>query len=63
VASVAEFDASHADAIDDVAACAFRDQGLLVLRGLLHPAELAALQRDTLALVERAAATACASST
>jgi hypothetical protein len=34
VARVPEFDASHADAIDDVAACAFRDQGLLVLRGL-----------------------------
>jgi ectoine hydroxylase-related dioxygenase (phytanoyl-CoA dioxygenase family) len=53
---VPEFDASAHDAIDDAAADAFRESGLLVLRGLLRPPELGALQDDTRALVERAAA-------
>jgi ectoine hydroxylase-related dioxygenase (phytanoyl-CoA dioxygenase family) len=53
---VPEFDASRAEVIDDATAQAFRESGLLVLRRLLSPAELAALQRDTLGLVERAAA-------
>jgi len=56
-ARVPELDASRAEVIDDDAAEAFRESGLLVLRGLLRPPELAALRRDTLALVERAAAT------
>lgn len=32
----------------------FREEGVLVLRGLLQPEELAVLQRETLALVQRA---------
>jgi ectoine hydroxylase-related dioxygenase (phytanoyl-CoA dioxygenase family) len=55
-ARVLGFDASCGDAIDAAAAQAFREHGLLVLRGLLRPPELEALRRDTLALVERAAA-------
>jgi ectoine hydroxylase-related dioxygenase (phytanoyl-CoA dioxygenase family) len=55
-ARVPELDAAGRDTIDDDAADAFRASGLLVLRGLLRPPELEALQRDTRALVERAAA-------
>ncbi len=53
--AVPELDARGARCIDDAAAQRFREAGLLVLRGLLHGEELAALQGETRALVERAA--------
>ncbi len=52
---VPEFDARGRREIDEEGALAFRRAGLLVVRHLLEPAELAALRAETLALVERAA--------
>jgi ectoine hydroxylase-related dioxygenase (phytanoyl-CoA dioxygenase family) len=54
-AEVPEFDARGRRGIDEEAALAFRRTGLLVVRHLIEPAELAALRGETLALVERAA--------
>jgi phytanoyl-CoA hydroxylase len=49
-------DAAAEQCISDEAAELFRRNGLLVLRNVLSPAELAALQAETATLVERAAA-------
>ncbi|HYE05888.1 MAG TPA: phytanoyl-CoA dioxygenase family protein [Planctomycetota bacterium] len=50
------FDARGRDALEPPDVALFRDNGLLVLRGVLAPAELAALRDETGRLVERAAA-------
>jgi ectoine hydroxylase-related dioxygenase (phytanoyl-CoA dioxygenase family) len=54
--AVAVVDARGAAGLDDSACSAFREAGVLVLRGLLGAEELAALREQTLALVGRAAA-------
>lgn len=46
------------DVITDAQALAFKRQGLLLIRGLLDPEELASLRRETAELVERAVAEA-----
>lgn len=53
---VREVDTRRASAISERDADAFREAGVLVLRGLLGADELAALRVETQALVERAAA-------
>ena len=52
---IAEVDAGAQRALREEQARAFRASGLLVLRNLVGAVELAALQAETLALVERAA--------
>ncbi len=47
-------DATRQDALTDEQALQFREHGLLILRNLLSVAELQALRRETLELVERA---------
>lgn len=49
-------DGQKQEAITDEQALAFKRQGLLLIRNLLSPEELAALRRDTAELVERAVA-------
>jgi ectoine hydroxylase-related dioxygenase (phytanoyl-CoA dioxygenase family) len=53
-ADVVSVDASQGACIDDIAAERFRRDGLLVLRNVIGADELAALQRETATLVERA---------
>src|SRR4030095_13419699 len=59
---VAELDAARLDEIGEAGAAAFCAAGVLVLRNLLEADELAALRTETLALVERAAASRVADS-
>jgi ectoine hydroxylase-related dioxygenase (phytanoyl-CoA dioxygenase family) len=49
-------DGTAQDAISDAQARAFIEQGLLVIRSLIRPEELSALQRETQVVVERAVA-------
>jgi ectoine hydroxylase-related dioxygenase (phytanoyl-CoA dioxygenase family) len=56
VGAVHVVDARREPRIPDAAARAFRDAGVLVVRGLVEGPELAALRAETLPLVERAAA-------
>jgi ectoine hydroxylase-related dioxygenase (phytanoyl-CoA dioxygenase family) len=56
VSGVPIVDATRASALEEAACARFRDAGVLVVRGLLGRDELEALRAQTLALVERAAA-------
>jgi phytanoyl-CoA hydroxylase len=56
VSAIPEVDASRQDRLTPQQAQAFREAGLLIIRGLVRGEELAALQRETMPLVEQAKA-------